>query len=233
MSNIKIFSAIFLFIVTGLMVTNHWRNDALAPATQALKLTDDHLAPRKPQIKQQTSVPITTTKDKALQRRLDIALATNKSLQEVNHVLTEKLDDDIPTNTTIEATEDMGETEKDTVSNVTELAKTTEQLEDRFNQEDQDPEWAETVEQAITNQYFDSQVYGSELIDARCRSTLCRVEMSHFDHEAEALFWINALVVKGLSADQLNIQHIKNQDDGLKTIIFVSRQGHKIYPEEY
>ncbi len=82
------------------------------------------------------------------------------------------------------------------------------------------------------NKYNDSLVVGNDLVEARCHSTLCRVEMSHLDHEAQSFFWANVSAVEDLSTEQIHIQSVENQEDGLKTIIFVSRQGYKINTEE-
>ncbi|MEE9413383.1 MAG: hypothetical protein V3V22_10070 [Methylococcales bacterium] len=223
---------IFLSVATGLTIVKKWQDSIPKPASQTLPLAHLESLTIKPQQAKRIINLAITKREKHLQQKIDIALADIARLQREKLVLIEKLDDNSSTKNRVEVNEDIMDVANEPFSNSIKVIQTTEQLENRFSQENQDLEWSISVEAAITNQYFDSPVNGNELLDARCQSTLCRVEISHSDHEAEALFWANISGVKGLSAQQMHTQRIEDQAQGLKTIIFVSRQGHKINSDE-
>ncbi len=227
---------IFLSVATGLAIVKKWQDSITKPASITLASAHLESLTKKPTIKAQQDKHINnlaiTKREKHLRQKLDIALADIARLQREKLVLIEKLDDNSSIKNRVETKENIIDTEIESFSNSTAPINTTEHLENRFIEEAQDLDWAIPVEEAITNQYFDSPLNGNELLDARCQSTLCRVEISHSGQEAETLFWASTSGVNGLSTKQVHIQHIDNLDEGLKTIIFISRQGHKIYPDE-
>jgi hypothetical protein len=234
MSTIKINIAIFvvfLGVAAGFILVTEWQVGTRKSESQILPLIHHDSVRIKPKQAQHFTAPIISKKEKQLQQKLNKALANISRLQREKLVLIDKLNSYSTTNSSVNVEEDIL-AEKEIVPYLQERIQTTEQLEDRFNQENQDLDWAISVETAITNQYYDSPVNGNKLLDARCQLTLCRVEMTHADREAEALFWANASGVEGLSAEQIHIQRIESLEEGLKTIIFISRQGHTIYPNE-
>ncbi len=205
--------AIFLCVSAGLTIVKNWQDGNIKAGPGVLPLVRLDPINIKPKTKLMQSQQIIGSeilaKEKHLQLKLDNALTDIARLQREKMVLIGKLDNNSTTNNRVQRVKDIINAENEPLSKSKEPIQISEQLENRFNQENQDLHWAVSVEEAITSQYFDSVVNGNELVDARCQSTLCRVEMSHSDQAAEALFWTNASAVKGLSADQRMLNALK------------------------
>lgn len=231
MSKIKRHITVFVVLIsiaTSFTVVNEWRGGKMKSVT--LPLIDAE--PVKPKQEQHSTGSITKREVKNLQQKLDKALVDIARLQREKLALIEKLDEYSRINSDAGQVEDIFNTQKDPILDSIEPNQTAEQLETRFNQENQDTDWSKTVEESIINKYNDTLVDGNDLVEARCHSTLCRVEMSHLDQEAQSFFWANVSAIEGLSTEQIYIQSVDNQEEGLKTVIFVSRDGYKIDTEE-
>ena len=101
------------------------------------------------------------------------------------------------------------------------LAAQKQPMEDAFNGEGYDAQWAPTMEAEVWQDFERAELPHSQLASVACRTSLCRIEITHDDQTAEAKFMLalfdQAPTRKG------SFYPLGNASDGLATLVFLSR----------
>jgi hypothetical protein len=88
-----------------------------------------------------------------------------------------------------------------------------------------DRSWAPATERLIADTLGKPVFKGSKLIDASCRSTLCRLEVGH-DTELSRQRFASVLPTRLPSMPSGSMRNAEGPDR--KTIVYVAREGHRI-----
>lgn len=102
----------------------------------------------------------------------------------------------------------------------------TDLLEDSFFSERYDTSWAGKEEEKLHSMFTEANPEGNHLLEASCRSSLCRIEVLHDDTEAEERF-IRAFAAsaKLLNDDKRAFYHMVSDEDGdQRTVLFYARR---------
>ncbi|MEN8131908.1 MAG: hypothetical protein ABFS45_17350 [Pseudomonadota bacterium] len=104
-------------------------------------------------------------------------------------------------------------------------------LDIRFFAEAYEGGWASETEAELNQLFAETGLEGSQLMEAACRTTLCRIDVTHADSEAEerfiATFANNARFVNN---DQTGFYHRRVDYNGIpQTLFFWARQGHILH----
>ena len=135
-----------------------------------------------------------------------------------------KITDNKPSSTIIEA-------EEQQAANQQQLAS---ELEQYLANESYDSEWAEPIETQMADVITEElRLDGNELVEASCRTTLCRIEIGHEDELAESKF---LLAIASRSDLLNNIEDImthrvsaEESGDGIvHSVFFIARKGHQL-----
>lgn len=113
-----------------------------------------------------------------------------------------------------------------------------ERLDGEFAQQKDDPEWSMeaasqivyTVEKVLDDREGGT-TKGTSLVDASCHATLCRIELAVEDMSALSSFAQEFPIQLGWQAS-INQTVTHNLDGSVRSIIYVSRDGHEIPAEE-
>ncbi len=103
-------------------------------------------------------------------------------------------------------------------------------LERRLRAESVDAAWASPMEATLRAAFDAAAPRGSLLIDAACRSTMCRAEVQHADDEARVRF-VGALAPMGLFSHdgQRGVaQESRDASGNLRSTFFIAREGHRL-----
>lgn len=92
-----------------------------------------------------------------------------------------------------------------------------------------DRQWAPTAERLISDTMKKPVFKGSKLVEATCRTTLCRFEVSH-DTDADRSRFGNVLPTRLPSMPSGSMRHAEGP--GRRTIIYVAREGHRVPRDE-
>jgi hypothetical protein len=92
-----------------------------------------------------------------------------------------------------------------------------------------DPRWAPTAERLIADTLGKPVFKGSKLLEATCRSTLCRFEVSHETDAARSRFG-STLPTRLPSMPSGSMRNAEGTDR--KTIVYVAREGHRVPRDE-
>jgi hypothetical protein len=102
------------------------------------------------------------------------------------------------------------------------------ELDGFFDTETWDASWAPRTEKKMLRMFDDAGLEGSMLIDARCRSTLCRVEVDHANEAAEMNF-LAAFATRGSFLVQDTFRYRHGSENGeSQSVFYVSRRGHSL-----
>ena len=108
--------------------------------------------------------------------------------------------------------------------------KTAKLLEQYYYSEQKDYAWAGRTEEKMLNLFKKANPGNSQLLDSSCRSTMCRIEISHPSPEAEQAF-IAAITQTGAVAsnEKQGLYHaVKEADGGVRSLFFYSRNGYDL-----
>jgi hypothetical protein len=92
-----------------------------------------------------------------------------------------------------------------------------------------DQSWAPATERLIADTIKKPVFKGSKLVEASCRSTLCRFEVLH-DSEADRHRFSSALPTRLPSLPSGSMRNAEGPDR--KTIVYVAREGHQVPRDE-
>jgi len=103
-------------------------------------------------------------------------------------------------------------------------------LQEQFYAEPYDEMWAAETEQQLMNLFFKEPLTGNQLVEAACRSTFCRIDISHADTEAEEGF-LAAFVESGQFVDdgEQGYYHRESDVNGvIGTVFYYARKGYQL-----
>lgn len=103
-------------------------------------------------------------------------------------------------------------------------------LEQKFSDEPYDNLWSSVTEQELMNTFYEANIEGNQLSEAKCRTTFCRIDVSHTDSEAEVRF-LAAFAASGkfVNDDKRGFyHHLKDPNGGTRTVFFYARKGHQL-----
>lgn len=95
-----------------------------------------------------------------------------------------------------------------------------------------DATWAAQATDAVEQAFEDKALEGSVLDALECRSTLCRVEVTHPNPTARADFMLRFPMMVGPVLPSTTTQLIEADDGSSTTWIYLARQGHELSPLE-
>jgi len=95
------------------------------------------------------------------------------------------------------------------------------QFEDEFTQS----QWGSDLEQEIESIFFKMQLNGSQIIDANCRSTLCRIEMDFEDIQVESDFIHGTAALMQNSIQYKAFQRLENADGTITRVMFLTSEN--------
>ncbi|WP_438016350.1 hypothetical protein WMF18_36760 [Sorangium sp. So ce315] len=96
-----------------------------------------------------------------------------------------------------------------------------------FGREGDDPEWSFRTEIEIAQTLHEANVEGSSLEVADCHATVCRLELSHTDQNAQAHFMQNIPVKPPF--DTSGFYHrVDAPDRTPRTVLYLARAGHEL-----
>ena len=101
-------------------------------------------------------------------------------------------------------------------------------LEDSLASEPMDAN-ASMVTSAELSRVMQSPVFEKTRIgEVQCRSTLCRIDVSHDDPQAEMQFSLSLSQVETFRDGEGFVQMLPRSDGGIDTVVYISRAGHHL-----
>lgn len=102
-------------------------------------------------------------------------------------------------------------------------------LSQRLAVEAMDYGWAPMMEARLRAGFDNAMPEGTQLMEGTCRSTMCRVEVTHRDADAQLKF-VAALAPLGLFSNDGQRGVMQQSDDGtgLRATYFIAREGHRL-----
>ena len=103
-------------------------------------------------------------------------------------------------------------------------------LKAQLDAEPYDSDWASATEQALLNLFYDASPEGSQLDQAECRSTFCRIDVNHVDAQAEQRF-LAAFAASGQFTNddkQGFYQRVVDHNGATRSVFFYARKGHEL-----
>lgn len=98
----------------------------------------------------------------------------------------------------------------------------------RFESEDVDAQWGNSVETQLISTFQNPALQHSALVNAECRSTLCRLEVAHEDGTDLTEFQSVLADETAKIAPEGAIQQAVGPDGKMRSIIFLARSGARI-----
>jgi hypothetical protein len=103
-------------------------------------------------------------------------------------------------------------------------------LDDSFHNESYDSDWAAQIETGITDDFKGIEWNSSTLADTSCRSTLCRVVVTHKNLGAADEFVARMGTLQAFANTEGFYQHVTLEDGTSATVVYIARQGHRLPP---
>jgi hypothetical protein len=108
-----------------------------------------------------------------------------------------------------------------------EMQEQVAKLEDALAVQTTDPSWSIGAVERITEVFDQEALAANKLIDIKCATTLCRLEVAHSDEESRGQLTDQLFPALGWGA-QSYLHAVDNQDGTHRTIIFISREGYAL-----
>jgi hypothetical protein len=101
-------------------------------------------------------------------------------------------------------------------------------LETSLQSEPLNRSWSIQVSEQITQAFASEELAGISLDHVECRSTLCRVEVTHDDpmRRGEFEIWFPFKVAQFLP--RLVMRRVDNDDGSSSTVVYTARQGYRL-----
>lgn len=93
-------------------------------------------------------------------------------------------------------------------------------LQTAFDDEAQDPEWAPLFEDEVWRDFANAEIANSYLNSVDCRTSMCRIEISHDDEQAESEFLAQ---LPEMSEGQSGSIHRLNSEQAITTLLYIDR----------
>ena len=91
-----------------------------------------------------------------------------------------------------------------------------------------DDPWANPREREFYDFFAASPARDTVLLDARCQSTFCRVEVEHESGDAVETFVLEGILDAAFTSGELFFHHEMQPDGQIRTELFVARQGGRL-----
>lgn len=101
-------------------------------------------------------------------------------------------------------------------------------LEEALREEPFDGAWANEQEAFMTERFGRDEAGSTRLVDVRCQSTLCRVELEHETEEDQLLFPMMGLADPRFTGREILSRHVESPQGELRTELFLSRKDHAL-----
>jgi hypothetical protein len=98
-------------------------------------------------------------------------------------------------------------------------------LDEAFHEEPADGAWATQIEDDLAEDFHVYDWSGHALAEARCRSTLCRLVVSHDDKDAISAFIMRMGTLQAFANTEGFYQHVTLADGTPATVIYIAREG--------
>jgi len=109
---------------------------------------------------------------------------------------------------------------------IREIEQTLSQLQQSFEQEEIDTEWASNFESDIVNKFDNNAAEGISLIDVQCRSSFCRIVVD--DNQADGNLDLHMLIAEKMTKG-VGFFHSTIDENGYKTTeLYISRNGYSL-----
>jgi len=103
-----------------------------------------------------------------------------------------------------------------------------ETLENAFASESTDVNGSMAAAVQLSNVIHDMEFENTHVSEVVCQSTLCRINVSHADTEADILFTQSLNRTDEFNESESYVQHLPSNNGGVNTVIYVSRAGHHL-----
>jgi hypothetical protein len=102
-------------------------------------------------------------------------------------------------------------------------------LDTHLRGETYDTQWAPQTEQEIAEVFAGAApAVESTLQHLACQATLCRLEVSHTDNEAERAFMMRLGQLEAFTDAEAFYERIEHEDGSIATVVYAARQGHRL-----
>jgi hypothetical protein len=101
-------------------------------------------------------------------------------------------------------------------------------LDDSFQSEPYDGDWAAQIEAGIALDFGADDWNGNTLAEVRCRSTLCRMVVTHEDLEAADTLVARMGTLQAFADTEGFYQQVPFEDGTSATVVYVARQGSRL-----
>ena len=125
-------------------------------------------------------------------------------------------------------TEGFASPEDETDSEQVRMEDTLYALEETLRDEPFDGAWATGQESFMADHFGNGAVGVARLVDVRCQSTLCRVEVAHESEEDQMMFPMLGLADPGFSGREVLSRSIESPQGGWRTELYLSREGYAL-----
>lgn len=102
----------------------------------------------------------------------------------------------------------------------------TQSLESRMASEDQDAAWGVNAESELTDGLQNAGLDNTALVGVTCRSTLCKVALTHTDFDAEDEFLGKLASLPGMQDTEIFYVRDEQADGSTQMVLYVGRQGY-------
>lgn len=104
--------------------------------------------------------------------------------------------------------------------------KITQALEGRMASEEQDEGWGVNAESELTDGLQNAGLNSTALVGVACRSTLCKVSLTHANFDAEDEFLSQLANLPGMQDTEIFYVREEQTDGSTQMVLYVGRQGY-------
>jgi hypothetical protein len=95
-----------------------------------------------------------------------------------------------------------------------------------LQKETEDPPWSGEARDLISGAVAAEELAATSVQDVECRATLCRVEVTHKDPQARAVFEGQLIMAVAQLLPQATMQTVEDEDGSSSTVLYLARDGH-------
>jgi hypothetical protein len=95
-----------------------------------------------------------------------------------------------------------------------------------LQKETEDPTWSGEARDLIASAVAAGELAATSVQDVECRATLCRVEVTHKDRQAQAVFEGRFMMAVAQLLPQATLRTVENEDGSRSTVLYLARDGH-------
>lgn len=95
-----------------------------------------------------------------------------------------------------------------------------------LQKETEDPTWSGEARDLIDSAVATEELAATSVQDVECRATLCRVEVTHKDRQAQVAFESQFIMAIAQLLPQATLRTVENEDGSSSTVLYLAREGH-------